>query len=53
MNQQYTTTIFESDDDDLIIELPLEIVEGLDLVVGDDLVWCIRHDGSFTVKRKL
>ena len=54
MNQKYTTTIFESGpNNDLMIELPPAMVEALDWVMNDVLVWIDNSDGSLTIKRKI
>lgn len=51
MNKTYTTKLTYSIDEDLMIELPDEIVDSLGWTNDDVLIWTDNFDGSFTIKK--
>ena len=51
MNKTYTTKLTYSIDEDLMIELPDEIVDSLGWTIDDVLIWTDNFDGSFTIKK--
>jgi bifunctional DNA-binding transcriptional regulator/antitoxin component of YhaV-PrlF toxin-antitoxin module len=48
---QYTCTLIE-DGDDLILPIPDEILQTLDIKEGDMLDWVDNKDGTFTIKKQ-
>jgi len=51
-DNEFTCPIVELDDGDLAIEFSDELMEALDLKVGDVLQWTRLIDGSFTLNKK-
>jgi hypothetical protein len=50
-DMQYTCTLIE-DGDDLILPIPDEILQTLDIKEGDVLDWVDNKDGTFTIKKQ-
>ena len=42
----------ENELDELAFELPDELIEALDLKVGDALIWTDNKDGTFSLSKK-
>lgn len=49
---EYSCPIVELDDGDLAIEFSDELMEALDLKIGDVLQWTQLIDGSFSLNKK-
>lgn len=47
----YICPIVEVEDGELAFELPDEILEALDLKIGDSLFWEPRIDGTFVLRK--
>ena len=48
---EYLCPIVEVEDGELAFELPDEILEALDLKIGDSLFWEPRIDGTFVLRK--
>jgi hypothetical protein len=51
-DKSYTLEVKENEDGETFIELPIEIIESLELNEGDVMQWTDNEDGSFTLTKK-
>jgi hypothetical protein len=52
MNKMWTVTLETDESGDLILPLSDEMLEGMDIKVGDTVEWIDNKDGSWTIQKK-